>query len=43
MLNERFPSVLLEKQVVILEIEDDYPFGDTELVEILKEKLADYL
>ncbi|HZY36607.1 MAG TPA: protein tyrosine phosphatase [Mucilaginibacter sp.] len=43
LLNERFPSALVNKQLVILEIEDDYPFGDAELIEILKEKLTDYL
>jgi protein-tyrosine phosphatase len=43
LLNERFHSVLVYKEVVILEIEDDYPFGDAELIEILKEKLTDYL
>jgi len=43
LLIERFPSALIEKQLIVLEIADDYPFGDAELVDILKEKLADYL
>ena len=43
LLKERFPSALAKKELVILEIEDDYRFGDDELVEILKEKLAGYL
>ena len=43
MLNDRFPLVLAEKQVVVLEIGDDYQFGDGELVEILRDKLKDYL
>lgn len=43
LLKERFPLALVNKEVVVLEIEDDYRFGDEELVEILKEKLADYL
>jgi predicted protein tyrosine phosphatase len=29
--------------VIILEIEDNYQFGDPELIEILKVSLADYL
>ena len=43
LLRERFPSALAEKQVIILEIADDYRFGDETLVELLKEKLRDYL
>jgi len=43
LLNERFPSALIEKQLMVLEIADDYRFGDGELVEILTEKLVDYL
>ncbi len=43
LLRERFASALAERQVIILEIADDYPFGDAELIEILKEKLIDYL
>jgi predicted protein tyrosine phosphatase len=31
------------KQLVVLNIEDDYPFNDPELVEILKAGLADWL
>ena len=42
LLRERFPVTLAEKQVIILEIADDYPFGDEELIEILKEKLSGY-
>jgi predicted protein tyrosine phosphatase len=34
LLRERFPAMLAEKQVIILEIADDYPFGDEELIEI---------
>jgi predicted protein tyrosine phosphatase len=43
LLNKRFPSILIEKQLVVLEIEDDYQFGDEELVDTLKEKLKAYL
>jgi predicted protein tyrosine phosphatase len=43
LLNERFPSALKEKELIVLEIADNYRFGDPELTEILKEKLADYL
>ena len=43
LLMERFPLSLVDKQLIVLGIEDDYRFGDEELVAILKEKLADYL
>jgi predicted protein tyrosine phosphatase len=31
------------KVLIILDIEDDYPFGDEELIIILRASLADYL
>jgi len=43
LLGERFATALIGKQVVVLEITDDYRFGDAELIGILKEKLAEYL
>ena len=43
LLGERFQSVLAGKQVVLLEIADNYLFGDDKLTEILREKLAGYL
>jgi len=42
-LAERFPSALAEKQVIIMEIEDDYRFGNGQLIEILRAKLWEYL
>lgn len=32
-----------DQPVIVLEIPDDYQFGDIELIEILKVSLADYL
>jgi predicted protein tyrosine phosphatase len=40
-IRERF--IIPDQSVIILEIPDDYPFGDAELIEILKVSLADYL
>lgn len=43
LLMERFPLALAEKKVIIMEIEDDYRFGDGQLIEILRAKLSEYL
>jgi len=43
LLNERFPLALVNKEIVVLEIEDDYQFGDAELLELLKDSLKGYL
>ena len=43
LLQQRFSLSLAGKQLIVLDIEDNYPFGDAELVAILKEKLAVYL
>jgi predicted protein tyrosine phosphatase len=40
-IRERFS--IAGQPVIILEIPDDYQFGDAELIEILKISLADYL
>jgi predicted protein tyrosine phosphatase len=40
-IKERF--IISDQPVIILEIPDDYQFGDAELIEILKVSLADYL
>jgi predicted protein tyrosine phosphatase len=40
-INERF--IISDQQVIELEIPDDYQFGDSELIEILKISLAGYL
>ena len=42
-LKQRFPSAIAGKQIIVLEIEDIYPFGDPELIGILKGPLAEYL
>ena len=42
-LKERFAMGLAGKKIVVLDIEDNYPFGDAELVEILKLALIGYL
>jgi predicted protein tyrosine phosphatase len=42
-LKQNFPSSLLSKQLIILDIEDDYRYNDPELIEIFKTCLADYL
>ena len=43
LLNQRFSSVLSGKQPIVLNIEDNYHFGDEELIGILEEALIDYL
>jgi predicted protein tyrosine phosphatase len=43
LLNQRFSSAISDKQPIVLNIEDNYLFGDAELIEILKEALIDYL
>jgi predicted protein tyrosine phosphatase len=42
-LKQNFHSSIANKQVIVLDIADDYNFGDEELVVILKNALADYL
>lgn len=41
LIRERF--ILSNQPVIVLEIPDDYQFGDLELIEISKVSLADYL
>jgi predicted protein tyrosine phosphatase len=43
LLKQRFSIAISAKPLIVLEIEDNYTFGDEELIAILKEKLADYL
>lgn len=40
-IRERF--IISNQPIVVLEIPDEYQFGDPELIEILKVSLADYL
>lgn len=42
-LKERFPMAVAGKKIVVLEIEDNYFFGDEELIITLKNSLAGYL
>ncbi|MDB5015219.1 MAG: protein tyrosine phosphatase [Mucilaginibacter sp.] len=42
-LKTRFPITVAYKKVRMLDIEDNYQFGDTELIAILRKALADYL
>jgi predicted protein tyrosine phosphatase len=43
LLKQRFPKAIAGKELIVLDIEDDYQFGDPELVEILKDKLEGHL
>ena len=43
LLRQRFPVALSQKQLIVLDIEDNYRFGDAELIEILRSTLAEYL
>lgn len=40
---EKFGSLIQEKELVILDIPDDYQYMDTELIEILEEAVLPYL
>jgi predicted protein tyrosine phosphatase len=42
-LRQKFDFALQDKEIIVLDIPDDYKFMDPELVEILKESLAPYL
>lgn len=42
-LAERFPTQLAGKRVIRLDIPDQYPYMDEELVQILEEKVKEYL
>ena len=42
-LREKFDSLIADKEIVILKIEDDYKYMDTELIEILETSVAPYL
>ena len=41
MIKQRF--TFSDQPIIVLEIFDEYQFGDAELIEILKHSLADYL
>jgi protein-tyrosine phosphatase len=42
-LREKFPELLAEKQIVVLDIPDVYQYMDEELIEMLKTSVASYL
>lgn len=42
MLEERFPTQISNKKLIVLDIPDIYPFMDDELIEILKHSVGDY-
>ena len=42
-LKQRFASAIAGKEMVILDIEDNYQFNDPELISILQNALAEYL
>ena len=43
LLQQLFPEELADKPLVVLDIEDNYRFGDPELIELLKVSLGGYL
>ena len=43
LLKHRFALAIADKQIIVLDIEDNYRFNDPELVEILKDSLTEYL
>lgn len=43
LLKLRFAFSIAKKQLIVLDIEDNYRFGDAELIELLKNSLVDYL
>lgn len=42
-LKKLFPTTITQKQIIVLDIEDNYQFNDPGLVEILRLSLKDYL
>jgi len=42
-ITERFPEEVYEKEMITLEIPDDYQYMDGELIEELNAKVVDYL
>ncbi len=43
LLKQRFVPAMANKQIIVLDIEDNYRFNDPELVEILKANLKEYI
>ena len=42
-IQEKFADALKSKPVVVLRIPDKYPFGDSQLVALLRQKLLEHL
>ncbi len=42
-LKQRFASAIAGKEIIVLDIEDNYQFNDPELIALLQDALADYL
>lgn len=42
-LKQQFPLAVVNKRLIVLDIDDNYRFGDPELIEILKNVLSGYL
>ena len=40
---QKFPDETIEKKIIILDIEDNYKYMDTELIEIIKTSVEPYL
>jgi protein-tyrosine phosphatase len=40
---QKFPNETIEKKIIILDIEDNYKYMDTELIEIIKTSVEPYL
>jgi predicted protein tyrosine phosphatase len=40
---KRFPEEIYEKEIIILDIPDDYQYMDEELIDEIESKVADYL
>lgn len=43
LLKQRFAAAVTRKQLIVLNIEDNYRFGDTELIQLLTNELGAYL
>jgi predicted protein tyrosine phosphatase len=42
-ITERFPEEIYEKEIIILDIPDDYQYMDEELIDEIELKVADFL
>ncbi len=42
-LTEKFPTITREKNIIVLDIPDEYQYMDNELIEIIKTSVSSYL